>query len=375
MVDIERAAQALVVAQAPGIDWLWLTELLQRSLANSPQIPDLRGLIASQVAMHPSAVTLSRLWEDKRVISKARETLEGCQSQGVVVLDWGSSDYPASLRQIFRPPMVLFVRSNIAESEIQWNPHSLAIVGSRKADSSGLRISHNLAKGSARAGISVVSGLALGIDAAAHRGALDSGGDAPTQAVLGHGLGFLYPRQNLLLAEQILAQGGALITEYPLNHPPMPHQFIARNRIIAGLSRAVVVVQATAKSGSLATARFALEQGKDILIPPGAIDDPRYEGSNRLLKDGATLITSADDVLELFPEALRAATSGPGVTSDVPEVANIISFIRGEGAVTFEQILEYWRGAGHAESLDGVLLELELSGRLERRPGHVFALV
>lgn len=202
------------------------------------------------------------------------------------------SSYPKLLASIPAPPEALY---------IQGNPDSLqgpciALVGTRKASPRGRDLASRVAGACTKKGICVVSGLALGIDGAAHEGALEAGGR--TVAVLGHGLDTLFPREHEELAQRILGQDGALISEYPPGTPVKPERFLERNRIISGLSVATVIIEAPLRSGTINTARHAAEQGRDVFVFPGAHDDPRYRGSHRLLRTGARLVSSPEEIFE-----------------------------------------------------------------------------
>ena len=205
--------------------------------------------------------------------------------------------YPDLLRQIHDPPPRLFVRGQLP------NGPSIAIVGSRRATPYGCRAAHRLARDLSNAGVVVVSGLARGIDAAAHRGALE--GATPTVAVMATGLDRIYPPEHADLAAAI-AKAGALITEAADGTLPLPGYFPVRNRIISGLSLGVVIVEAAERSGALITARMALEQGREVFCVPGSIENPLAAGGHRLIKDGAKLVQTVEDVLEEFPALARA---------------------------------------------------------------------
>lgn len=200
--------------------------------------------------------------------------------------------YPSLLKEIADPPAVLYILGNLPDEK---SPR-LAIVGTRKATPNGCLIAKTLAKKLSEAGCVIVSGLAMGIDTASHEGTVAAQGK--TVAVLGNGLHEIYPRLNKNLAEKILALGGAVISEYPPAEPAFPANFLARNRIVSGLCLATIVVEAPERSGSLVTARLALEQNREVFIIPGPANHPNYTGSNRLIREGARLITSAEDVLE-----------------------------------------------------------------------------
>ena len=201
-------------------------------------------------------------------------------------------EYPFLLKQIPDPPAVLYIKGNLFDEELP----RLAIVGTRKATSNGCLIAKILAKELSEAGCVIVSGLAMGIDTAAHEGAIAAQGK--TIAVLGNGLNEIYPRHNKNLAEKILKLDGAIISEYPPAEPAFPSNFLARNRIISGLCSATIVVEAPERSGSLATARLALEQNREIFVTPGPINHPNYAGSHKLIREGARLIVSSQNILE-----------------------------------------------------------------------------
>ena len=198
--------------------------------------------------------------------------------------------YPAILKEISWPPLGIYVRGQLPEKP------AIAIIGTRRATANGKAIAKKLAQELSRQNVIIISGLAMGIDTAAHEGALEAGGR--TIAVLPAGLNRIYPAQNGQLAEKILDSGGALISEYPNGHPSYASNFVHRNRIVSGLSAAVVVVEAPEKSGALITARFALEQNREVMAVPGPANHPNYAGSHQLIRDGAKLVTSAKEILD-----------------------------------------------------------------------------
>ena len=200
-------------------------------------------------------------------------------------------DYPESLREIADAPIVLYVKGNLpAQGSL-----SMAIVGSRRASLYGVSTSGRFARRFAELGFTVISGMARGIDTAAHKGALKAGGT--TVAVLGSGLANVYPPENRNLFEEI-ADSGAVVSEFPMETAPLPYNFPRRNRIISGLSLGVIVVEAAQRSGALITADFALEQGREVFAVPGKIDHPAFQGAHGLIKQGAKLVTSIEDILE-----------------------------------------------------------------------------
>jgi DNA processing protein len=214
-----------------------------------------------------------------------------CRERNVAVLVEPDDDYPARLKEIIDPPGALFVRGAFAPTD----GLAVAIVGTRHATQYGLAQAERLAAGLSRAGYTIVSGLARGIDAAAHRGALKAGGR--TLAVLGSGVLNVYPPEHLELAAEI-SQRGAVMSENPPLSPPLAGAFPQRNRIITGLSLGVIVVEASERSGALISARHAMEQGRDVFAVPGRVDSRMSRGCHRLIRDGAKLVESVDDILE-----------------------------------------------------------------------------
>lgn len=211
------------------------------------------------------------------------------------------AEYPPLLQEIAQPPFGIYVRGTLPPGMLQPSATPalvIAIVGTRRATPEGKAITRNFARDLAQAGFIIVSGLAFGIDAAAHEGCLDANGT--TVAVLAGGLDKMYPRENTKLAEKILATGGAIISEYPPGEPPYPIRFLERNRLISGLARGVLIVEAPYGSGSLATARFALEQNRDVFVVPGPITQKNFEGSHQLIRQGATLVTTPAEILEAY---------------------------------------------------------------------------
>jgi DNA processing protein len=239
-----------------------------------------------------------------------------------------SPDFPAILKVIPLPPNELYVTGPLAE--LLTRP-CITIVGSRKVSAYGKAVTTKLADELARAGVVIVSGLAIGVDAIAHRAALEAGG--LTIAVLPGSLEKIYPPGHHQLAMRILEQGGALVTEYPPGAPTYPGNFIARNRIASGLSQAVLITEAAEKSGTLHTARFALEQGKDVLAVPGNITSSTSAGTNNLIKSGATPITGAEDIFHMLGIQAQAPKLRPrGATPEEQTIINLLASGENEGA-------------------------------------------
>lgn len=235
----------------------------------------------------------------------AEQVLALCNEHGIAILTEADGTYPNALRQIPDPPAVLFLRGELKPQDAL----AVAIVGTRHPTAYGLRQAERLAGSLARAGLTIVSGLARGIDAAAHRGALAAGGR--TLAVLASGLLNIYPPEHRSLAEQIALQG-ALLTEAPPQAEPLAGVFPQRNRIISGLSLGVIVIEAGDQSGALITARHALEQGREVFAVPGRIEDRTARGCHRLIRDGAKLVQSPEDVLEELGPLVEPVPSAAG---------------------------------------------------------------
>jgi len=252
--------------------------VLEASATELQQVPDVGPKLASAI-------------QSARDRQQARQVWTLCQQQGVQILRQTDPGYPELLKQIADPPAVLFVRGQLLPRDQM----AIAVVGTRHPSLYGLRQAERLAGSLARAGMTIISGLARGIDAAAHRGALAAGGR--TVAVLANGVLDIYPPEHKHLADQILAQG-ALVSEAPPGAEPLAGMFPQRNRLISGLALGVLVVEAPHRSGALITARHAAEQNREVFAVPGRVDEPSSHGCHRLIRDGAKLVESADDILE-----------------------------------------------------------------------------
>ncbi len=216
------------------------------------------------------------------------------ERSGIRLILQESKEYPPLLLETHDAPFGLYA---LGTSPLP-DATAIAIVGTRKATTEGKELAKLFAKELTRAGFTIISGLALGIDAAAHAGCLEENGK--TIAVLANGLDYFYPSTNETLAKKIIEKGGALISEYPPGAPPLPYRFLERNRIVAGLSKGVLVVEAPDKSGSLVTARLALEENRDVFVIPGPVSHPNFKGSHQLIRSGAELITRPEEILEAF---------------------------------------------------------------------------
>lgn len=284
--------------------------------------------------------------------------IEWASQPGQSILTLADSAYPQSLLQIADPPNVLYVRGNAALLQ----KRGLAMVGSRNATPQGLQTAENFAKTLAGRGICIISGLALGIDAAAHRGALAAGGE--TIAVIGTGPDRIYPARNKELALAIVERG-TIVSEFALGTPAIAANFPRRNRIISGLSCGVLVVEAAPESGSLITARLAGEQGREVFAIPGSIHSPVARGCHKLIKQGAKLVETAQDVLEELVdiEQQTVVTETPN-----PPEENLLLTALGHAPCTLDELVE--RTGLRADQLLGELLTLELSGQVATLPGN-----
>ncbi len=286
---------------------------------------------------------------------------------GARIITRADADYPASLSDIHDPPLALYVWGAITESD----RHGLGVVGTRNPTHYGISMADRLSYGACRAGWTIVSGLARGIDTAAHEAALKAGGR--TLAVLGSALDTLYPRENEKLAERIAGQG-AVISEYPLGRKPDKTTFPYRNRIVAGLSRALLVVEAGLQSGAVITANQAMEQGRSVFAVPGRVDTPVSRGCHRLIRDGAVLCESLDDILEemefLVPPRAAEKTAEMKAGPDVPlneQEQNVVKVLW-DGPRDIDSLARE-SGLGSA-GLNALLLGLEIKRVIQVLPGR-----
>ncbi len=292
------------------------------------------------------------------------------EQSGVRLLSFLEADYPRRLFQIGNPPPLLYLRGELPS----WDP-AIALVGSRRATREGLKAAKHLAEELAAHGVLVVSGLARGIDTAAHTGALAGGGS--TVAVLGCGVDLAYPPENRELRDRIAANG-CIISEFPLGTQPLAEHFPRRNRIISGLTRGVLVVEAAEKSGSLITARYALDQGREVMAVPGPISVASCRGSNRLIKEGAQLVDSVEDILaasRIAPPAVRALASDTVPLPRRPDLAPrevAVYELVAQGPRHLDEITQALELT--AAEVSAMVLGLELKGIVQQLPGSYYSL-
>jgi len=365
---MEHLLPWLSLKRVPGIGDLMGKRLIERyhtpdrifqaDRASLMEIPGMTPKIATALLSH-------------RVSDDLKSELELAFKRSCRILTLADSDYPALLREIPDPPLILYCRGMLDGSA-----PCIAVVGSRNATAYGLSATRRLCADLAAAGICVVSGMARGIDTAAHEGALS--GDGRTVAVLGSGLAHIYPPENRNLFETI-AENGAVVSEFPMREEPLPHNFPRRNRVIAGMCLGTVIIEAAHKSGSLITARLAADQGREVFAVPGSIVSRKSAGTHALIKQGAKLVENAGDILEEFghlPEFQRHPVENPAKPSDFPnrpalspEETRVLSIL--------EPYPKHIDDLTRTLSMDpgklaGLLLKLELAGWIQQLPGKQF---
>ncbi len=329
---------------------------------------DLRSLCSVEGVTPQAAEEIIRLGRGSSQESAHRE-IEELRASSVELIARDDPGYPHGLSHIHDAPLLLYMKGALEEADRT----SVAVVGSRHPTPYGLRMAEKIAGGLARAGCTVVSGLARGIDGAAHRAALEARGR--TIAVLGSGIDRIYPPEHEELAEQIV-RVGAIVTEYPPGAAPLPANFPRRNRIISGLSSGTVVVEAAAGSGSLITALLALEQGREVFAVPGNVGAKNSEGTNRLIKSGARLVEDAEDIVtELLPQwgGIRPISRPPEMdrtAEDLPQgEATIADLLTDEPCHPDEMVAR--TGLGPAQ-VATALVTLELRGVARQLPGNLY---
>lgn len=364
-MDREELGAWLRLLESPGVG----RESARRLLAafGSPEAvfaapqSSLRKLLSAQQAS--ALQTAPEHWE--RLLQNTWAWLQAADDAPHALLTLGDSDYPQALLQTPDPPLLLYLKGR---RELLCKT-ALAVVGSRNPTPQGRDNAITFAHQLSDSGLCVVSGMASGIDGAAHQGAMQ--GVGMTIAVVGTGLDSVYPRSHAALARRI-AQDGLLVSEYALGTPALAQHFPQRNRLIAGLAEGTLVVEAALQSGSLITARLAAECGRDVFAIPGSIHAPQSRGCHQLIQQGAKLVTCAQDILdELRPDqipALGAAAAHPTLTSE-PSEGPLLSAL-GYEPTSLDALIE--RTGESAASLSAQLLELELNGQVQRLPGQLF---
>jgi DNA processing protein len=298
---------------------------------------------------------------DAEAMARQRAAAE---QAGARLLTLADAEYPATLKNVALPPPFLFLRGDLQRDD----GLAMAIVGSRKPTAYGLRTAERLARDLAARGVTVVSGLARGVDTAAHRGAMGAGGR--TLAVLGSGVDVVYPPENRPLAREV-AGAGAILSQFPMGTPPLPQHFPIRNRVIAALGVGTVVVEAAEKSGALITARFAGELGREVYAVPGNVSSPASEGANRLIQDGAKLVRDWQDVVTEWPavwrRALREVPAAAPRPRPGPGEGRLLPLL-GDDPVAIDHVIE--QSGLPAGEVAASLMALELQGLVRQLPGQ-----
>jgi DNA processing protein len=368
----------IALNMTPGVGPRAAAKLLERFGSAEGVFGALRSEL-ERLRLRPEAVESIALRDRHEVAERELERVREIEGADVLVLDDGA--YPALLREIPDPPITLYVRGSWQEC---LEAPCVGVVGSRRCSTYGQNVALALARDLASRGVTIISGLARGIDAAAHRGALEAGGR--TVAVLGTGIDEVYPRDHRKLAAEILEKGGALVTQFPLGTPPVAENFPYRNRIISGVSLGVVVVEAAENSGSLITARLAMEQNREVFAVPGNITSRNSFGTNFLIKGaGAKLVQAWQDVVAEFPPEIAAAMLPPEVKEkgkgksnrEAPLPADLsdgeralLKLISTDEAAHIDALSES-SGMAVAE-LSGILLGLEMRDLVRQLPGKCF---
>ena len=310
----------------------------------------------------------------------AREEIARAAAADVIMVSMDDPSYPPRLKEIYDPPLIIRVRGN---ADVLTKP-GIAMVGTRHPTPYGSGMAERLACDLAAQGLVIISGMARGVDTASHRGAISAKGK--TVAVFGTGVDVIYPKENSRLAEQILALGGALISEFPLGTFAAPQNFPIRNRIISGMSVGVLVVEAAEYSGTRITARCALEQNRDVFAVPGNVTNKNSWGPNTLIKQGAKLVATWEDVWEDLPAEVRlaltppASPESPGASSASlfpdeglpPHEKRILILLKADEATHIDEIVERLENQLSSSEIFAALFELELAGKVRQMPGKNF---
>jgi DNA processing protein len=310
----------------------------------------------------------------------AREEMARAADAGVTVVSVADAAYPPRLKEIYDPPAILYVRG---DTELLTKP-GIAVVGTRHPTPYGSGMAERLACDLAAQGLVIISGMARGVDTASHRGAISARGK--TVAVFGTGVDVIYPKENSRLSEQILALGGALISEFPLGTFAAPQNFPIRNRILSGMSVGVLVVEAAEYSGTRITARLALEQNRDVFAVPGNVTNKNSWGPNTLIKQGAKLVATWEDVWEDLPTEVRLALTPPASPESQtasaaslfpddglpPHEKLLLSLLKADEATHIDELVEKLESQMSSSEIFAALFELELTGKVRQMPGKNF---
>lgn len=346
----------LALNRVRGLEEFDLRGILERFGGPQGVFSEKRASLEAFSAVFAEKVTAFKDW------AWAEKEMALIEKTGVKVAAFNSPSYPERLKNTWSPPCLLYMKGR------DWDEFRppVAIIGTRNPTHYGVRMAELLGRGLAQAGVSVVSGLARGCDTAGHRGALAANGY--TVAVLGTGVDTVYPKENVKLYDEIVEKG-TVVSEFPLSTPPLPQNFLMRNRIISGLSAAVVVVEAPMRSGALMTARLALENNREVMAVPGQATSLKSQGANRLIKDGALLVECAEDILQALSIPFASEFKEDGSEEPATEEGLVLSKINDEplhiDGITEQTGLAITR-------VCSILLVLELKGAVKQLPGKRF---
>jgi DNA processing protein len=315
-----------------------------------------------------------------RSLELAAEEYDRARELGAAVIVPGDAEYPKRLLEIYDPPLALYLKGNAEAID----KAGISVVGTRRPTPYGVSIAERLACDLAARGLIIFSGMARGIDTAAHRGALNARGK--TVAIWGTGIDEVYPKENRKIADQILETGGAIISEFPLGTFPAPQNFPVRNRIISGISLGTLVIEAAEYSGTRVTARCALEQGREVFAVPGNVTNKNSWGPNTLIKQGAALVATWEDVWEELPADVRLALSPPELPASAepaaaslfngaqlpPSEKRVLAMLKVDESVHIDQIVERLNAYLSSSEIFEALFELELAGRIKALPGKYY---
>ena len=369
----------LALALTPGMG---ATRVL-RAMSRTETPSDVLRMPLTELEGAGLPATAAQFVFDGKALAAAEAEMQRTLDQGATLLTHDCADYPERLREIYDPPPVLWARG---ETGLLQEP-GIAVVGTRHPSPYGTGMAQMLSRDLAARGMVILSGMARGVDTEAHKGALEAKGK--TVAVWGTGIDVIYPKENKRLAEQILSSGGCLLTEFPTGTFPAPQNFPLRNRVLSGMSVGVLVIEAAENSGTRITARCAMEQNRDVYAVPGNVTNKNAWGPNTLIKQGAKLTATWEDVWEDLPSHVRdviedrmAALSGAGTASlkggaaslfaeqEMPPTERLVySQLRADEAVQLDELMERLHGDLPSAEIFTALFELELAGRVRQMPG------
>jgi DNA processing protein len=383
----EAAAATVKTTETPTLQWLALALTPGLGPTRARRLVELMGSVeavftASLTELEAAGIQAvsAQSLSTGRSLELAHDEMARAAAAGVHIVALEEPAYPGQLKQIYDPPMVLYVRG---ELDVISRP-GIALVGTRHPTPYGTGMAERLACDLAARGLIIFSGLARGVDAAGHRGAI--AGKGKTVAVLGTGIDVIYPKENTRLVEQILALGGALISEFAIGTFPAPQNFPIRNRIISGISLGVLVVEAAEYSGTRITSRCALEQNREVFAVPGNVTNKNSWGPNTLIKQGAKLVATWEDVWEELPAPVRlalepaaATESQAGQTASLfgeselpPHEKKIFALLKADEATHIDEIVERLEPGLSSSEIFAALFELELAGKVKQLPGKNF---